>query len=52
MNHRKFKTHSTHILNKLFYLLPTSRICANPSCIKTTARSALAAGSEIVDTDH
>lgn len=28
------------------YLLPTSRICANPSCIKTTARSALAVGSE------
>lgn len=30
------------------YLLPTRRICANPSCIKTTARSALAAGSEIL----
>lgn len=28
------------------YLLPTSKRCANPSCIKTTAKSALAEGSE------
>lgn len=35
-------------LLKLVYLLPTSKMCANPSCIKTTARSALAEGSEII----
>lgn len=43
-----FLNNWTKKIKELPYLLPTSKMCASPSCIKTTARSALAPGSEIV----
>lgn len=33
------------VIFRKIYLLPTSKICASPSCINTTAKSALAEGS-------